>query len=465
MDRRVALILHPAGMLSTAGSTRRADSDASLRRTATLVAIAGLVFAWGPGAAGAAPATAPTVTTRAEVSSAGVALRARLLQQAEWGRGLAVLAAGDAPDSPLAVVLGLETGGAVAGPVAATGAWRELAAAHGHAAGSTVFHEATGLRLRSGLNPGSQRGVELRPTPGLAVAGFRRLGAAGTAGGPPTIGLRTSLAAGSPLQLEAYAALRTEAPREQPPAWVLEAVPFPGGVLALGGVRLGLAAAGAGLWASANVSAGPRVPAGGYARVAARGDLGLVELRAVITAAGREFRDLTGAGVAAPLAWAVQFHGGAGASPWKLKYRVDARGEELAPVWVVPQREEPAPRELALAITPELSIGDWTLSATGRIAAAAAGPVPSAGARLAAESGNLALTWRGGDRGSLRVRGAVTAAPVTVDAALNVAGGATTAELGFGLRTPEFTLQATVRKLGKAPPGGPAVGVTFTVPA
>ena len=462
MDQRVALFLHTTGMLSTAGSTRGADSDGSLCRTVTLLAVAGLAFAWVPGAADAAPATTPTVTTRIEVSSAGVALRARLLQQAEWGRGLAVLAAGDAPDSPLALVLGLETDGAVAGPVAATGAWRELAAVHGHDAGSTVFREATGLRLRSGLNPGSQRGVELRPTPGFAVAGFRRLAVAGA---PSTIGLVTSLAAGSPLQLEAYAALRTEAPREQPPAWVLEAAPFPGGVLALGGVRLGLAAVGAGLWASANVSVGPRVPAGGYARLAALGDLGLGELRAVITVAGREFRDLTSAGVAAPLAWAVQFHGAAGASAWKLKYRLGARGEELVPVWVVPQREEPAPRELDLAVTPELSVGDWTLSATGRVEAAAAGPAPSVGARLAGESGHLALTWRGGDRGSLRVRGAATAAPVTVEAALNVAGDATTAELGFGLRTPEFTLRATVRKLGKAPPGGPAVGVTFTAPA
>ena len=461
----MALILHSAGMLSIVGLTRRSAPDGSLRRDATLVAVAGLVFGGGPGAAGAAPATAPTVTTRAEISSAGVALQARLLQQAEWGRALVVMAAGDAPDSPLTVVLGLETEGAVAGPVAGTGAWRELAAPHGHDAGSTVFHEATGLRLRSGLDSGSQRGVQLQPTPGFAVAGFRRLAVADAAGEPPTIGLVTSLAPRSPLQVEAYAALRTEAPREQPPAWVLEAAPFPGGILVLAGARLGLSAAGAGVWASANVSGGPRVPAGGYARVAARGDLGFGELRAVISVAGREFRDLTGASVTAPLAWALQFHGAAGTSEWKLKYRVGARGEELAPAWPAPRREESAPRELALVVTPTLQVGAWTLGATGQVEVAAAGPALSAGVRLASERGSLAVNWRDGSRGSLRVHGAVTAAAVTVEAGLTATGAAATAELGIGLRTPEFTLRAGVRKLGVAPPAAPAVSVTFTAPA
>jgi len=465
MGRRVALILHPAGMLSLAGLTRRADSAGSLRRTATLMAVAGLVLALGPGAAGAAPGTVPAVTTRVEVGSAGVALRARLLHQGEWGRGVAVMAAGDARDSPLAVVLGVETRAAVAGPVAGTGAWRELAAPHSHAAGSTVFHEATGLRLRSGLDPGTQRGVQLQPMPGFAVAGFRRLAVAGATGGPPIIGLVASAAPRSPLQVEAYGALRTTAPRERPTAWVLEAAPFPGGVLALAGVRLGLAAGGAGLWASANLSAGPRVPAGGHARVAARGDLGFGELRAVMSVAGREFRDLTGASVGAPLAWALRFQGAAGASAWKLKYRLDARGEELAPVWPAPQPEEPAPRQLALAVTPELSMGDWTLSATGRVEVAAAGPVPSAGARLAGEPGSLAATWRAGGRDSLRVRGSVTAAPVTIEAGLTAAGVRTSAELGIALRTPEFTLRAGVRRLGLAPPAAPTVSVTFTAPS
>ncbi len=451
-------------MLSFAGLARRADQDGPLRRTATLVAVAGLLFGWPPVAAGQAPLTAPAVTTRVAVDGDGVALQARLLQQAEWGRGLAVLTAGDAPDAPLAVVLGLETGGAVAGPVAATGAWRELAAVHGHDAGSSVFHEATGLRLRSGLEPGTQRGVQLRPTPGFAVAGFHRLGAAGTARQPPTIGLVASPASGSPLQAEAYAALRTEAAPERPPAWVLEAAPFPGGVLALAGVRLGLSGPGAGLWAGANVSAGPRVPAGGYARVAARGDLGLGELRAVITVAGRGYRDLTGAAAAAPLAWALQFRGAAGTAAWKLRYRVDARGEELTPAWPAPLREEPPPRELALAVTPVLSLGEWTLSATGRVEVAATDPAFSAAARLAGKPGSLAVTWRGGSRGRLRVRGAVTAAAVTAEAALTAAGGTVSAELGLGLRTSEFTLRADLRKLGLAPPVGPAASITFTAP-
>ena len=450
-------------MLSLTGLARRPHKTGALRRTATLMAVAGLVFAWPPVAAGQAPATAPAVTTRVAIGGDGVALQARLLQQAEWGRGLAVLTAGDAPAAPLAVVLGLETEAAVAGPVAATGAWRELAAVHGHDAGSTVFHEATGLRLRSGLAPGTQRGVQLRPTPGFAVTGFHRLGA-GAVGQPPTIGLVASPAPGSPLQLEAYAALRTEAPPERPPAWVLETAPFPGGVLALAGVRLGVAGPDAGLWASANVSGGPRVPAGGYARLAARGDLGLGELRAVMTVAGRGYRDLNGAAAAVPLAWALQFRGAPGTAAWKLRYRLDARGEELSPAWPAPRREAPVPRELALAVTPVLSLGDSTLSATGRIEVDAAGTALSGGARLAAEPGSLAVTWRGGGRGSLRVRGAVSAAAVTVEAALTAARGAASAELGLGLRTPRFTLQAGVRKLGLAPPAGPAVSVTFTAP-
>ena len=451
-------------MLSPAGCARRPDKNRPPRRTAILLAVAGFVFVWPPGAGGDTLAAPPAVTTRLAVDSDGVALQARLLQQAEWGRGLAVLTAGDAPAAPLQVVLGLETEGAVAGPVAATGAWRELAAVHGHGAGSTVFHEATGLRLRSGLEPGTQRGVQLRPTPEFAVTGFHRLGAAGAVAQPPTIGLVAAPAPGSPLQLEAYAALRTDAPPERPPAWVLETAPFPGGVLALAGVRLGLAGPGAGVWASANVSGGPRVPAGGYARVAVRGDLGLGELRAVMTVAGREYRDLGGAAAAAPLAWALQLRGAPGTAAWKLRYRLDARGEELPPAWLAPLRVAPASREMAIAVTPALLLGDWTLSATGRVEVDAAGSALSGGARLAGEPGSLAVTWRGGGRGSLRVRGAVTAAAVTVEAALTAAGGAASAELGLGLRTPGFTLRAGVRKLGLVPPAGPAVSVTFTTP-
>lgn len=444
-------------MLSPAGCARRPDKNRPPRRTAILLAVAGFVFVWPPGAGGDTLAAPPAVTTRLAIDSDGVALQARLLQQAEWGRGLAVLTAGDAPAAPLQVVLGLETEGAVAGPVAATGAWRELAAVHGHAAGSTVFHEATGLRLRSGLEPGPQRGVQLRPTPGFAVTGFHRLGAAGAGWQPPTIGLVAAAASGSPLQLEGYAALRTEAAPQRPSAWVLETTPFPGGVLALAGVRLGLAGPGAGLWASVNASAGPRVPAGGYARVAARGDLGLGELRAVMTLAGRGYRDLSGAAAAAPLAWALQFRGAPGTAAWKLRYRLDARGEELSPAW-------PAPREVALAVTPVLSLGESTLSATGRVEVDAGATALSAGARLAGEPGSLAVTWRGAGRGSLRVRGAVAAAAVTVEAALTAAGNAVSAELGVALRTPGLTLRAGVRKLGLAPPAGPAVSVTFTAP-
>jgi len=53
---------------------------------------------------------------------------------------------------------------------------------------------------------------------------------------------------------------------------------------------------------------------------------------------------------------------------------------------------------------------------------------------------------------------------VTAEAALTAAGGAASVELGLGLRTPGFTLRADVRKLGIAPPAGPAASITFTAP-
>ena len=443
-----------------------AGSDGLPRHALAGVALAVLLTGLPPGAAGAAPAAAPALTTRAELGSAGVALRARLLQRAEWGRGLAVMAAGDAVDSPLAVVLGLETAGALVGPVATTGAWRELVDPLGFDAGSGVFAEASGLRLHSGINPGSWRGVQLSPGPELAVAGFRRLARAGAGGEPPIIGMVTSLAAHAALQIEAYAALRTDAPRQAPPGWVLEAAPFPGGVLSLAGARVGLSAAGADLWASANLSGGPRVPVAAHARLAVRGDLDFGELRAMIAAAGREFRGLTGNAVPAPLAWAVQLRGDLGAPAWTLKYRVSARGEELASVLRPTAGGESAQREVEVAVTPVVPVAGWTLSATGNLAAGAGGVVLSAGARLDGAPGELAVTWRGGGSGSrLRVRGAVTVAPVTVEAGVTAAGAATTAELAIGLRTPELALRVALRKLGQAPPAGPVVTVTFAAPA
>ena len=453
----MALILHIGGMLMITKLSYVADAG-SRRRIATLVTAA-LLLGWPPGGAGAAPA----VTTRAEFSSAGTVLRSRLLQRAAWGQGFAVMEAGDAADTPLGLVLGLESEGALVGPVAATGAWRELADPLGHDASSTVFAEATGLRLKTGLKPGSLRGLQLKPVPQLIVAGFRRLATAETAGAPPTLGLVASLAPHPALQVEAYTALRTDAPRERRPGWVLKAAPFPGGVLSLAGARVGLAAPGAELWASANLSGGRRVPLAGHVRLAARGDLKLGELRAMIALAGREFRGLTGASVAAPLAWAAQFRGAAGPPEWKLKYRVGARGEELRPVLRPPAGA--AARKVSVAVTPELPVGAWTVSGTGKLEFGARGVVLSAGARLDGKPGELAVTWRdSASGGSLRVRGAATAAPVTVEAGVTATGATLTAELGIGLRTPEFTLGVAVRKLGKAPPAGPAVTVTFAAP-
>ena len=103
-----------------------AGAGVFLRRAVAGIALAVLLAGLPPGRAGAAPPAAPSVTTRAELGSAGVALRSRLLQRAEWGRGLAVVTAGDAADAPFAVVLGLEAEGALVGPVNTAGAWREL---------------------------------------------------------------------------------------------------------------------------------------------------------------------------------------------------------------------------------------------------------------------------------------------------------------------------------------------------
>lgn len=431
-------------------------------------ALAVLLAGWPPHAAVAAPAAAPAVTTRAEFSGAGAVLRTRLLQRADWGRGVVVVTAGDAADLPLAVELGLAAQGALAGPVAVTGAWRELADPLGHDAGSAVFAEATRLRLKSGLYPGSLRGVQLTPVPELTLLGWRRLAAAGAGVGaePPTFGLVASLPPDAALRMEAYAALRADAPHQPRSGWKLATAPFPGGALSLAGARVALAVAGVDLWASANLSGGPRVPLGGHARLAARGGLEFGELRAMVAVAGREFRGLTGASSAAPLAWALQFRGAAGPGRWKLKYRLAARGEELAPVLRPPGGADSAARKLSVAVTPVVPLGVWTVSGTGKLEAAAGGVVRSAGARLYGRPGELEVTWREGRRGggSVRVRGAVAAAPVTAEAGVTAAGGSAAADLGIRLRTPKFSLHAAVRKLGKAPPAGPAVTVTFTTP-
>lgn len=442
-----------------AGRTR------ALRRAALAAAPAMLLAGWPPNAAVAAPAAAPAVTTRAEFAGTGAVLRTRLLQRADWGRGVVVITAGDAADVPLAVELGLAAEGALAGPVTAAGAWRELADPLGHDAGSTVFAEATRLRLKSGLYPGSLRGVQLTPVPELALIGWRRLAAAGAGGGgePPTFGLVASLPPAAALRMEAYAALRADAPYRPRAGWKLATAPFPGGVLSLAGARVALAVAGVDLWASANLSGGPRVPLGGHARLAARGGLEFGELRAMVAVAGREFRGLTGVSSAAPLAWALQFRGAAGPRDWKLKYRLAARGEELAPVLRPSGGADSAARKVSVAVTPVVPLGVWSVSGTGKLEAAAGGVVRSAGARLYGRPGELEVTWReSGSGGSVRVRGAVSAAPVTAEAGVTAAGGSAAADLGIRLRTPKFTLQAAVRKLGKAPPAGPAVTVTFT---
>lgn len=437
----------------------------SMRRAAVGAAVAMLLAGWPPLTAYAAPSAlpaGPAVTTRIDLGGRGVALRTRLLQRAEWGRGVAVMTAGDAVDSPLDVVLGLETPGALAGPVALAGAWRELAAPLGHSAGSTVFAEATRLRLKSGLYPGPLRGVQLTPAPGLAIMGFRRPAVAGAAAGPPAMGVAASLPPLAALRLETYAALRTDAPPQSHRGWKLSAAPFPGGALALAGMRAALPVAGVELQASANLSGGAHAPLDGYARLAARGGLEFGELRALVAVAGREFRGLTGAAAPAPLAWALQLRGAPGPGAWTFKYRLEARGEELAPV-LRPSAAAAADRKLAVTVTPVLHFGLWNLSATAKLDAAARGVVPSAGARWYGRPGEVAVTWRAGaDAGSLRVRGSVNAAPVTASAGVSAAGGAAAVDLGIRLRTPGFTLQADVRKLGAAPPAGPALSVTFT---
>ena len=452
--------------LSIIGLSCRARAGGALRRAAPAALAAALLTGWPPPVAEAAPApgpAAPAVTARAEFSGAGVTLRTRLLQRAAWGRGLAVVTADDATAAPLDIVLGLEAEGALAGPVAVAGAWRELADPLGPGAGSTVFAETTRLRLKSGLYPGSLRGLQLTPAPGLAVMGFRRVAAAGSGAGPPTLGLLASLPPGAAPPLEVYAAVRAAAPQQVPPRWKLAAEPFPGGVLALAGARVALPVAGVDLWASANLSGGARAPLGGHARLAARGGLEIGELRALVAVAGREFRGLTGAAAAAPLAWGLQFRGAAGPRDWTLKYRVAASGEELAPELRPSAGAGEGTRKVSVAVTPVLHLGHWNLSATGELKTAAAGILPAAGARLYGRRGEVGVTWRTtGAGGSVRVRGALTAAPVTAAAGVTAARGAAVVDLGLRLRTPEFTLRADLDKLGNALPAGPSVTLTLT---
>ena len=348
MGRRVALILHPAGMLSLAGPTRRADSDGSLRRTATLMAVAGLVFAWGPGPCRRGTGTVPAVTTRVEAGSAGVALRARLLHQGEWGRGVAVMAAGDARDSPLAVVLGVETRAAVAGPVAGTGAWRELAAPHGHAAGSTVFMKRPGcacaaasIRARSVAYSCSRRRGSRWPDSAALPVPARPAGRRSS-----VWWLRRLPARRCRWRRMARYVRQRRGSGPRPGCWRRR---LPRRRPGTGGVRLGLSARCGPVGQCQSLGWSPRAgrrtcPGGGTWRPGARRAEGRdIGSRARISRPGRRLRWRS-------RAWALRFQGAAGASAWKLKYRLDARGEELVPVWPSSQREEPSPRELALAV-------------------------------------------------------------------------------------------------------------------
>ena len=406
-----------------------------------------------------------SLTTRAELGGTELTVSTRLLQRSDWGRALVVTTAG----ARLQVVLGLETERALIGAVDLAGAWRELADPLSHTAISTVFGEATRLRLDSSLDPGLRRGVQLNLAPALAVAGFGPGTAAGTEGGQPsarTLGLVTALTPHPALGLEAYAALRTDAPPEVEEGWELERVPFPGGPLLLVGARLALSGTPGDLWASANVSAGPELPPAAHLRLVVRGDHPFGEAAAMVAAASREFRSLDGVTTVAPLVWAVRLRGAVGPPGWQVKYRAGARGEELAQgLRPAAGGQGLAQREVTFAVAPAVALGGWTVTGESELKVSEEGTALGFGARLYGAPGMLSVGWHGGagDGGELRVRGAARAAPVVLKAAVIATASATTAELGLELRRPGFKLRLGLEELGKAPPAGPVVSVTVSV--
>ena len=424
-----------------------------------------MLLACGHSAAEPETAGSVSVTSRVEVSGERTTVRTRLVHAARWGSAGAVAAVAPGAGRPLLFAPGLETRAALIGPVRLSGAWRELARPLGHDAGTRAYRERTRLLPDAGINPGRLRGVQLEPLPGVAVAGLVEPGAASAGGGraPAVIAL---VAAGSPLpplDLEAYAAVRTAVPAEVPARWLLAAAPFPGGELALAGTRARLVAGAGELAGSVNVSLGPRLPAAVHGRLSARLPVPYGELAAVVAAAGREFRALGGAAPAAPLAWAVRLSGTVGPPRWRVGYRFAARGEAPAPV-LAGRAGVAQPHAVELAVRPAVRVGAATLSGEGAVNAGATGAVPALALQARARPGTLSVRWRGAPGGdTLQVRGAAQAAPVAVEAGWRIASGAVTTQLAVEVRLPHGRLRIGAAGLGEPFPDGPRLTVTMSV--
>ena len=406
------------------------------------------------------------VTSRVQVDAAGTAVRTRLVYDAGWGRTAVVAAVEPGADRPLLVASGLQMPGALIGPVRLAGAWRELERPLGHAAATRVYRERTELLPAAGINPGRLRGVQLEPLSGVALAGFLEPGAAPAGGSRPPAVLAV-VAAGEPLpafSVEAYTAVRTETAAAVSTRWLLAAPPFPGGELALAGTRVRVAAGGAELAGSVNVSLGPRLPPAVHGRLSVLAPVPYGELAAAVAAAGREFRSLAGEASSAPLAWAVRLSGTGGPRQWRVGYRFAVRGAAPAAALLAARAATGEPPSVELAVTPSVPLGGVKISGEGAVRAGAAGAVPTLALQARARPGTVSVRWRGAGAGdTLHVGAGAAASPVAVEAGWRVASGQITTRLAVEVRLPRGRLRIGATGLGEPVPPGPRLTVTMSV--
>ncbi|MDE0024425.1 MAG: hypothetical protein OXP69_08420 [Spirochaetaceae bacterium] len=418
-----------------------------------------------PAAESAAPG-AVSVTSRVEVAASGSAARTRLVYEGSWGRARLVAAVAPGGGRPLLIASGLELGGALVGPVRLAGAWRELARPLGHDAGTRVYGERTGLRPDTGISPGRLRGVQLAPLPGVAVAGYVEPAPASAGRARPATVLAAA-AAVEPLPalgLEAYTAVRSGPPPPASTRWLLAAPPFPGGELALAGIRARVAAGAGELAGSVNASLGPRLPPAFHVRLSGRAPSPYGELAAAVATAGREFRALGGGAPDASLAWAARLSGAAGPRPWRVGYRFAVRGAVPRAAIHAARAGAAAEHTVELAVTPSVRLGAVTLGGEGAVQAGSAGAVPTLAVQARARAGTISMRWRGARSGdTLQVRAATAASPVAVEAGWRVASETITTQLAVEVRLPRGRLRVGAAGLGDPSPNGPRLTVTMSV--
>ena len=418
-----------------------------------------------PAAESAQPG-AVSVTSRVEVAATGTAARTRLEYEGSWGLARLVAAVAPGGSRPLLVASGLELGGALIGPVRLAGAWRELARPLGHDAGTQVYGERTGLLPDTGISPGRLRGVQLAPLPGVAVAGYLEPAPASAGRARPSTVLAAA-ASGAPLPalgLEAYTAVRTGPTPPPSSRWLLAAPPFPGGELALAGIRARITAGDGELAGSVNASLGPRLPPAFHVRLSARSPSPYGELAAAVAAAGREFRALGGGAPDASLAWAARLSGTGGPRPWQVGYRFAVRGELPRPAIHAARAGAAAEHTVELAVTPSVRLGAVTLGGEGAVQASPAGAVPSLAVQARARPGRISMRWRGARSGdTLQVRATAAASPVAVEAGWRIASERITTQLAVEVRLVRGRLRVAAAGLGDPSPNGPRLTVTMSV--